>query len=528
MGGRHRGRSFDAETAPRPFASLPSANLVDVIRAAGIVAVSLALLVAGNAQALTLEQVGGSFEQPTYVTSDPGDANRLFVVERKGTIQLVQNGVKSKFADLRSQVACGAECEGERGLMSIALSPRFASDGRLYVDYANDVDGKIHIEELTAFPDHQTANPATLKPLLEVAHSDAANHNGGQIQFGPDDDLYISTGDGGGGDDQFHHAQDLSSQLGKILRLEPDSASPAAIWSYGLRNPFRFSFDRLTGDMVIGDVGQEQREEIDFAPSPFPGIVGGDGVNFGWNCREGFVAGPGTDLGCAPPPPGDFAEPVFDYPHTPDPDLGGSGRCSIIGGYVVRDPGLGALYGHYVYADLCSGAIRALQLPAAANSRAGDDCSLRLELNNPVSFGEDSARRLYVVEQGGRVYRLTGLPPATCPAPLPLSLPSGEARPQPKPTFIGIKAQRRRVERGKAALLTVFVSPCDGHRGQTVELLRNGRLNGSRYLSRACTARFLPRIHRGTRFAAKIREGRGYLPGESRRLTIRLAHRRHH
>jgi Glucose / Sorbosone dehydrogenase len=501
------------------------ANLRGVIRVAGIVAISLALLGASSARALTLEQVGGSFDEPTYVTSDPGDANRLFVVERKGTVQLVQNGVESKFADLTSQVACGASCEGERGLMSIALSPDFASDGRLFVDYASDADGSIHIEELTAFPDHQTANPATLNPLLEIEHPEAANHNGGQLQFGPDGDLYVSTGDGGGGNDQFHHSQDLSSQLGKILRFDPDSASPAAIWSYGLRNPFRFSFDRLSGDMVIGDVGQGLREEIDFAPSPLPGIVGGEGANYGWNCREGLIAGPGTDLGCTTPPPGGFAEPVFDYPHTPDPDLGGSDRCSIIGGYVVRDPGLGVLYGHYVYADLCSGGLRSLQLPTAGGQASGD-CSLGLELSNPVSFGEDAARRLYVVEQGGRVYRFAGLPPASCPAPAPLFPPNGEARPKLNPTIIGIQAQRRRVERGKAALLTVFVSPCDGRRGQSVELSRNGRPNGSRYLSRACTARFLPRIRSGTSFAATIREGRGYQPGKSRRLIIRLAHHR--
>ena len=132
-----------------------------------------------------------------------------------------------------------------------------------------------------------------------------------------------------------------------------------------------------------------------------------------------------------------------------------------------------------------------------------------------------------MVEQGGRVSRLAGPPPATCPAPLATAPPAAKTRPQAKPTIIGIKAQRRRVERGKVALLTVFVSPCDGRRGQSVELLRNGRLNGSRYLSRACTARFLPRIRRGTTFAATIREGRGYDPRKSRRLTIRLAHRRH-
>ena len=392
------------------------------------------LLGAGSAQALTLEPIGDSFAEPTYVTSDPGDANRLFVVERKGTIQLVQNGVKSKFADLSSEVGCGAECQGERGLMSIALSPEFDSDGRLYVDYGSDSDGKIHVEELTASPDRQSADPMTLEPLLTIDHPGVANHYGGQLQIGPDGDLYISTGDGSVEDDEFHHAQDPNSELGKILRLDPDAPAPAAtVWSSGLRNPFRFSFDRLTGDMTIGDVGQGAREEVDFAPSPFPGVAGGANANYGWNCEEGLLPGPATDPGCASAPADAFIPPAFDYPHTPDPDLGGSNRCAIIGGYVVRDPGLGALYGRYLYTDLCSGGLRSLQLPASAGGRASDDCSLGLALDNPVSFGEDAAWRLYVVEQGGGIYRLAGLPPATCPTPAPLPPEEDNASPARSP-----------------------------------------------------------------------------------------------
>jgi hypothetical protein len=517
-----------------------------LIRAIASLALSFALLGAANAQALGLRPVGGVFDQPTYVTSDPGNANRLFVVERKGTIELVDNGVTTQFADLRSAVGCAGSCQGERGLMSIALAPDFDSSGRLYVDYANNSDGTIHVDELVAEPDLDSASLGTLRSLLEIPHPDAANHNGGQLQFGPDGALYVSTGDGGGEKDQFHNAQDLESGLGKILRIRPDPEGAApfytvagnpfagaafpkdTIWSYGLRNPFRFSFDRLSGDMAIGDVGQGLREEVDFAPSPFPTVVGGSDVNYGWNCREGFIAGPGDDLPPGQCAAGTFAEPVFDYPHTPDPDLGGPGRCAVIGGYVARDPALGALYGHYVYADLCSGTIRSLQLPATAGGKAVGDCSLGLQLDNPVSFGEDSARRLYVVQEGGQVSRLTGPPPADCPATLPPPPPSPESQAQLKPTFLGITAQRRRVQRGKRALLTVFASPCTGRRGQLVELLRDGRPNGSKFLSRACTARFLPRIRRGTTFTALTREAHGYLPGKSRRLTIRLAHRRRH
>jgi Glucose / Sorbosone dehydrogenase len=511
-----------------------------VIRAAGIVAVSLALLGAGSAQALTLQPID-NFAQPIYLTSDPGDATRLFVVERQGRIKLVEGGVVSEFANLESVVSC---CSLERGLLSIALAPDFHLSGRLYVFYTGKLEapGEIHVAELQA--SGSSAPIGTLRNVLTISHPEDSNHYGGQLQFGLEGNLFISTGDGGGPNDKHQNAQSRTSLLGKILRIDPRESSvlpysvPAdnpfagepdpgnTIWSYGLRNPYRFSFDALTGDMAIGDVGDAKREEVDFAPSPFPGLSGGGGANYGWNCREGFILGLATDPQCATPPPAGFTEPVFDYTHFPDPDLGGSSRCAITGGYVARDPALGALYGHYVYSDYCSGTLRALQLPASANGRAGGDCSLGLEVDGPVSFGEDAAHRLYLVEQSGGVYRLAGLPPPNCPAPPQQSSP--ETRKQGAPTFVGIKAQRRRVERGRRALLTVFVSPCSGRRGQTVSLLRTGHANGTRFLSRACTARFVPQIHRGTKFVATVREESGYLPGKSRRLTIRLAHHRHH
>ncbi|HEX4668837.1 MAG TPA: PQQ-dependent sugar dehydrogenase [Solirubrobacterales bacterium] len=503
---------------------------------------SLVLLAPSGAEALTLQQVGGGFQQPIYVTSDPGDAGRLLVVERKGTIELVEAGVTSEFADLSSVVSC---CEGERGLLSIALDPNFEATGRLYVDYTGkEVPGEIHVAELVAGPDRRTASASTLKPLLAIPHPTESNHNGGQLQFGPDGNLYMSTGDGGGSDDQLHNAQNLKKPLGKILRIHPNPNGPAPfytvpagnpfaasagdyapIWSYGLRNPFRFSFDRLSGDMVIGDVGQDAREEIDLAPSPRPGVVGGAGANYGWNCREGFLAGPATDPECATPPPAGLVEPVFDYPHTPDPDLGGTTeRCAIIGGYVVRDRSLGDLYGRYLYGDLCAGELRSLDLADPSAS----DRSENVEATGLNSFGEDSCGRIYVVEGSGHVYRLSGSTPAECATPAQVAAPSVATAKPATPTFIGIKPQRRRVERGKRALLTVWVSPCDGRKGATVELLRNGHRNGSRFLSRACTARFLPQIRGGTTFVAATHEGRGYLPGRSRHLTIRLAHRKRH
>ena len=491
-----------------------------VIRAAGILALSLLLLGAGEAQALTLEKVG-DFDQPTYVTGDPSNASRIFVVERKGRIKSVENGVVSTFADFGPSLSCPDECPDERGTMSIALAPDFGASGRLYVDYASNVDGDVHIDEFVSpGPDHSTA--AFARNLATIDYPDTSLHFGGQLQIGRDGYLYASTGDGGGDNDPFHNAQNPASLLGKIVRLDPTAPMPipVPVWSSGLRNPYRFSFDRQSGDMVIADVGQGAREEIDFAPAAGPGAVGGQNANYGWNCREGGIAGPGTDPQCATTPLSAFTPPVFEYTtYTPDPDLGGS-RCSIIGGYVVRDPALTALTGRYVYGDYCSGGLRSLQLPAGASGQASGDCTLGLKVENPVSFGEDAAARLYVAEQDGGVWRLAGPAPNNgCAAPV-TTKEKGAA------TIVGIKAQRRRVQRGKRALLTVWVSPCKGRKGEPVGLLRNGHRNGSRALSRACTAQFSRRIGRGTRFAAFTHESDDYLAAKSRRLTIRIAHRR--
>lgn len=507
-----------------------------MLRATLAIAACLATIGVGSAQALELQQVGPEFAQPTYVTSDPGDAGRLLVVERKGKIQLLEGGKFSLFADISNVVDC---CGGERGLLSIALAPDFDTSGRFYVDYtAKEPLGEIFVSEMTATgPKHESADKSSLRPLLEIPHSEASNHNGGQLQFGPEGDLFVSTGDGGGGNDEFHHAQDLSSPLGKILRVAPNPGglppyytvpadNPFAggagenerlVWNYGLRNPYRFSFDRLSGAIAIGDVGQGAAEEIDFATVPSLGA----GANYGWNCREGLLSGPGSDPGCAGAPASKFVDPVFAYPHNPDPDVGGSSRCAVIGGYVARDPDLSALFGHYLYADLCSGTIRALRLPAQSGAVASDDCYTGLKVAKPVSFGEDAAAHLYVVTEPGRVLQITGSPPANCPT-------VGPTPPTPTTTFVGIRAQRRRVERGKTVVLTVFVSPCGTRKGQSVKLFRNGHPNGTKFLDRACTARFLPRVRRGTNFVAAIDQTSGFPAGRSRNLKVKIAHRRRH
>ncbi len=484
-----------------------------------IAAAVLSIVVAGgSARAASLQPIG-SFAEPIYVTSDPGDAERLFVVERAGRVLQVEDGTTSTFADLRSAVGCVGECSGERGLLSIAPAPDFDTSGRLYVDYAKDTDGTIHVAELRA--DGATAPLSSLRDVLVIPHPGQSNHNGGQLQFGPEGDLFISTGDGGGGNDQLHNAQDLTKPLGKILRVDPEPAGVlpytipagnpfagvgsdyAPIWSYGLRNPFRFSFDRVNGAIVIGDVGQDEREEVDYAPQPGPGA----GANYGWNCREGLIEGPADDPGCAGSPPGAFVDPIFDYPHTIA--AGGTAkRSAIIGGYVVHDPGLPELAGRYLYGDFGSGEVRSLSL---ANPFAGDR-SEQLTIANLNSFGEDSCGRIYAISGNGPVYRLVGQQPTTCPQP--------PTQATLQRSYVGIKALRRTVQRGRRALITTWVSPCRGRVGERVTLLRGRTRLGTRRLDRACTARFKPQIHRRQRFAVRIAADSTYVAATSRHLGI--------
>jgi hypothetical protein len=256
---------------------------------------------------------------------------------------------------------------------------------------------------------------------------------------------------------------------------------------------------------VIADVGQGAREEVSLAPSPSPGAVGGAGVNYGWNCREGSIAYSGAPESCDGA--GGFTDPVFDYPHT-DPGDGGAHGCSITGGYVARDPSLGDLYGRYVYADFCIGEIRSLQLPASAGGQAADDRSEGLTVANPVSFGEDSCGRLYVASNGGEVFRIVGSEPAACspspPAPDPTLAPAGAPAPstgagpaQPPPPWIRLRRRARPASGGGINLIvTVRAGPCPAYAGNLVRLRRGGRPAGSQQLNPGCVTRFFRRIGR--------------------------------
>ena len=380
------------------------------IKSAIAIAGALAALTvaAAPAGAATLQPVG-QFSSPVYVTSDPNDAARLFVVERGGAIRLIANGTTTTFMDAATLVLSG----GEQGLLSMAFSPDFAQTGRFYVYYTSRPGGDIQIDEFTASGDR--AELSTRRPILTVPHRDAGNHNGGQLQFGPDGFLYAATGDGGGGGDTFHNAQNPEALLGKMLRIDPlhptanaPYAVPAdnpfvgragadEIWSSGLRNPFRFSFDRQTGALLIGDVGQNTREEVNYEPQP----NAGRGDNFGWSCREGLIAFATTDPLCSGA--SGFTDPIHDYPR--------SAGCSVTGGYVARDPSLGDLVGRYVYADYCQGEVRSLvpSLPAATGDR-----SEGINVSGPSSFGEDACGHLYVVSLNGTVSRFVGDTPSSC------------------------------------------------------------------------------------------------------------------
>jgi glucose/arabinose dehydrogenase len=358
----------------------------------------------GTAGRLALKKIG-QFDAPDYVTGAPGFPQLLFVVEQPGRVIVLDGGrrLSRPFLDLRGEVAYG----GEQGLLSIAFPPDYRRSKRFYV-YYNDRAGNIRVDEFKRRSATRAA-PGSQRQVIGIPHPVNSNHNGGQLQFF-DGLLYFGTGDGGAGGDPPNNAQSKDVLLGKLLRIDPRPAGgrpysvPASnpfvgragrdeIYSYGLRNPFRFSFDTVTARkprIAIADVGQNQFEELDYTT-----VAAADGANFGWDALEGFA--PYEDESSGTPDPGDTVKPILAYPHS----RGGS--CSIIGGYVVRDRGLPALYKRYVYADLCEGQLRSL---APHLERAGDDRRIGLAVESPTSFGEDTAHRLYVASNSGPVFRL--------------------------------------------------------------------------------------------------------------------------
>jgi glucose/arabinose dehydrogenase len=343
----------------------------------------------------------GTFSKPIYVTAPRGDTHRLFVVERAGRIRIVKDGNKLSrpFLDISSNV----RTDSERGLLSMAFAPDYAVSGRFYI-YFTDKTGDIHIQEYrrsSGNPD--VANTGTRRNLLTIGHREFPNHDGGQLQFGPDNRLYAGVGDGGSEGDPHRNGQNLGTRLAKLLRIDPRAPSGGRqygvkgnpfvgrkgarpeIWAYGLRNPWRFSFDRKTGDLVIADVGQNTQEEVDFAKRGT-----GRGANYGWSVFEGRLR---FRSGSAP----HAVKPRLVHNHS-------AGYCAITGGYVVRDKSLTTLYGRYVYGDLCKSPLRSVKLGRSGGSSG--DKTIGVSVSTLVSFGEDALGRVYAVSLNGGVFRL--------------------------------------------------------------------------------------------------------------------------
>ncbi|HEU4464524.1 MAG TPA: PQQ-dependent sugar dehydrogenase [Gemmatimonadota bacterium] len=347
-----------------------------------------------------LRTVVEGLDFPVWLTSPPGDA-RLFVVEKGGRVVIVENGsvLPAPFLDLRGQVSTG----GEQGLLSLAFHPDYSADGRFFVNFT-DPAGDTRVVEYRVSPgDPDRADPGTARVVLTIEQP-FSNHNGGLILFGLDGMLYVGMGDGGSGGDPQGNGQNLGALLGKMLRIDVDSAQPYAVpddnpfvdtagarpevWASGLRNPWRFSFDRETGDLYIADVGQNRVEEVNAVEGA------GRGLDYGWNVMEGsdcFEPRDGCDRDGLTPP-------VTEYDH-------GDG-CSVTGGYVYRGDAIPELRGTYLYSDYCSGFVHGFRF---ANGQAtGERRFSELEPadHSVASFGEDADGELYILTAGGGVHKI--------------------------------------------------------------------------------------------------------------------------
>jgi glucose/arabinose dehydrogenase len=360
---------------------------------------------AGAARRVALKRIG-SFDNPVYVTGAPGAPRLLFVVEQGGRVVELRGGhrLRRPFLDISGLVSS----EGERGLLSIAFPPDYGRSGRFYA-YYTDNKGNIRIDEFHRRSPARAAR-GSRREVIVIPHPVNSNHNGGQMQF-LGDMLYFGTGDGGSAGDPPNNAQNKNVLLGKLLRIDPrpsggrpysvppsnpfvGKAGRDEIYSYGLRNPFRFSFDTAGAGaprIAIGDVGQNRFEELDYTT-----VGAAGGANFGWDALEGFS--PYREENGGTPNPGGTTKPILVYSHDRD-----GGSCSIVGGYVSRDPRLPTLRGRYVYADYCEGRLRSL-LPRLGGARG--DRQLGPSVETPTSFGEDDLGRIYVASQAGPVFRL--------------------------------------------------------------------------------------------------------------------------
>ncbi len=356
---------------------------------------------------LALKSVASGLSRPDGIVS-AGDS-QLFIVQQTGQI-VIYDGTRvlsTPFLDIRSLVTAGISGESERGLLGLAFHPRYSENGFFFVYYTNTI-GDITLARYSvssANPDR--ANPSSATGVLTISHSQFPNHNGGQMEFGPDGYLYLGPGDGGSEGDPFNHAQDRSQLLGKILRIDVDTLpyrippsnpfvnTPNArgeIWAYGLRNPWRFTFDRISQDLWIADVGQDRYEEVDFQPAT---SIGGE--NYGWRRMEGLHCF-NPSVNCQDP---SFTMPILEYSHD-------NGNCSITGGYRYRGARYPRMSGIYFYGDYCTGTIWGATQQGDGTWSSQKLLSTRLAIS---SFGEDANGELYVADLNGAVYQLVDSSP---------------------------------------------------------------------------------------------------------------------
>ena len=349
---------------------------------------------------LTVEQVGPGFDQPVYVTA-PSNDPRLFIVEQPGTIRIIENGrlLDRAFLDIESKVRAG----GEQGLLSVAFHPQYRSNGFLFVNYT-DKSGDTRIERYTVSTDRNLADPKSAKLTLSIDQR-YSNHQGGLAMFGPDGMLYIGMGDGGSQGDPHGNGQNRNVLLGKLLRINVDRADPylvpsanpyvkgggrGEIWALGLRNPWRFAFDRFSGLLYIADVGQDRWEEINVVPMSIAG------VNYGWKIMEGASC-----YGTSNCNQSGLQRPAVSYSHE-------NSTCSVIGGFVYRGQKIPEIKGQYFYSDYCNSWLRSFGF---ADGKVTDRHEWPIgKLGSITSFGEDAQGELYICTSSGRVYRIIKSP----------------------------------------------------------------------------------------------------------------------
>lgn len=390
---------------------------------------------AASAQApFTNQLVVGGLNRPVGLTHAGDGSGRLFVIEKAGRVKIIKNGavLPTLFIDVTSKVTLISDSASgagsEQGLLGIAFHPNYETNGRFFLSYTRRADGYSVLEEYKVSAGNpDVADPTAVQFIFNGIFQPAGNHNGGHIAFGPDGYLYYGLGDGGGANNQYGFAQDPNSLLSKILRVDVDSASPYAIppdnplvgdpdpnkkkeaWAWGFRNPWRWSFDRGTGRLICGDVGQNIWEEIDIVEK---------GKNYGWSTLEGNHCFPANVTNCSTT---GFTAPIWEYQHT-------SGRCSVTGGYVYRGSKYASLQGMYLFADYCTGEIWGLTETSPGNWTSTQPLDLP---TNITSFGEDEEGEIYIVNgtglTSGQIQRIVGFDPT----PTPTASPSPTASPTP-------------------------------------------------------------------------------------------------